>query len=68
LENELATNLGITRDFVWAEEHKDVRAPPKVARSDMRLAEIAEMSLEQVGGREGGWVGGTVHFPAACVP
>ena len=47
LENELATNLGITRDFVWAEDQRDVRAPPKVARSDMRLAEIAEMSLEQ---------------------
>jgi len=48
LEAELDANLSITREFVWAEDQRDARAPPKVARSDMRLAEIAEMSLEQV--------------------
>jgi len=48
LESELNSNLAVTRDFVWSEDQKDTRAPPKVARSDMRLAEIAEMSLDQV--------------------
>jgi len=47
LEAELAANLEITRNFVW-DVAQDSRAPPKVARADMRLTEIAEMSMEQV--------------------
>merc|ERR1712072_1339602 len=44
-EAELEAELNITKEFVWS-EGEEGKAPPKVARADMRLVEMSELAMD----------------------